>query len=112
MFGRALNAGGAIGNPSGRALNAGYRREFASGRALKDLCAIGLYACVMRSTRAPKGQQALSPGQASEAMRHPGLGGGAHDAPPEGAKAVTGGMLVGVVAGSGGVYAGWRGLCP
>ena len=98
MWVRALNAGGAIGNPS--------------GRALKDLCAIGLYACVMRSTRAPKGQQAPSPGQASEAMRHPGVGGGANDAPPEGAKAVTGGMLVG------GCCREWRclrrvaGLCP
>ena len=42
-----------------------------------------------RSTKTPKGLQAPSPGQASLAKRHPGLGQGVDDTPPEGAKAVT-----------------------
>ncbi len=37
----------------------------------------------------PKGATAPSPGQASEAMRHPGLARGINDTPPKGAKAVT-----------------------
>ena len=43
----------------------------------------------MRSTKTPKGLQAPSPGQASEATRHPGLGRRGSDTPPEGAKATT-----------------------
>ena len=41
------------------------------------------------SASAPKGQRAPSPGQASEATRHPGLGKTGFDTPPEGAKATT-----------------------
>ena len=43
----------------------------------------------MRSTKTPKGLQAPSPGQASEAKRHPGFGQKTADTPPEGAKAMT-----------------------
>ena len=54
-----------------------------------------------RSNKTPEGLQAHSPGQASEAMRHPGFGGGEYDAPPEGAKAAAEGVLPWLLSASG-----------
>ena len=76
-------------------------KENASGISFLDyrVCRkiIGGVGCRVnrRSTKTPKGLQAPSPGQASAAKRHPGLGRGFDDTPPEGAKAVAGGISLG-----------------